>query len=417
MIAEEFTENTSVKKLIAAGRPQIEDKEFSDIIDGHKHQYVDLVMEGGGILGIALLGFTYALEEFGIRFLGIGGTSAGSINALLLAGLGTRDEAKSVKAIGILANLDLYSFVDGDNDAKDFIDALVEDEGTIRLGLKFLQVIDNLEKELGLNPGKVFLHWLSNVLADHGIATTGELITLMNKVPHGFGHRNDAVQLTEEQQKAYLAIIAAEITTETKVEFPKMAHLFWEDVDNVSPALYARASMSIPFFFHPFKVSNIPNSATHKVEWEKPELANYGGAIPQTCTFMDGGIMSNFPIDVFHIPNSVPNAPTFGVKLGKDRHEPHGVTSPFELAIAIFNSARHTLDYDFIKRNPDYRHLVSTIDTKNHNWINFRLVEEAKIDLFVEGVRCATKFLQTFQWDKYKHVREDLAKAFRTEAS
>ena len=85
--------------------------------------------------------------------------------------------------------------------------------------------------------------------------------------------------------------------------------------------------------------------------------------------------------------------------------------------IAIFNSARHTLDYDFIKRNPDYRHLVSTIDTGNHNWINFRLAEEAKIDLFVEGVRCATKFLQTFQWDKYKHVREDLAKAFRTEAS
>ena len=66
--------------------------------------------------------------------------------------------------------------------------------------------------------------------------------------------------------------------------------------------------------------------------------------------------MSNFPIDVFHIPNSVPNAPTFGVKLGIDRHEPHRVTTPFELAIAIFNSARHTLDYDFIKRNPDYRH-------------------------------------------------------------
>ena len=251
MIAEEFTDNASVKKLIADARPQIENREFSDIIDGHNHQYVDLVMEGGGILGIALLGFTYTLEVFGIRFLGVGGTSAGSINALLLAGLGSREEAKSVKAIDILANLDSYSFVDGDDDAKDFIDALVEDAGTIRMGLKFIQVIDNFEKKLGLNPGKAFLNWLTNVLADQGITSTRELTTLMSKVPHGFGHRNHAVQLTEEQQKAYLAIIAAEITTETKVEFPKMAHLFWKDVDKVSPALYARASMSIPFFLSP----------------------------------------------------------------------------------------------------------------------------------------------------------------------
>lgn len=415
MIAEEFTDNASVKKLIADARPQIENREFSDIIDGHNHQYVDLVMEGGGILGIALLGFTYTLEVFGIRFLGVGGTSAGSINALLLAGLGSREEAKSVKAIDILANLDLYSFVDGDDDAKDFIDALVEDAGTIRMGLKFIQVIDNFEKKLGLNPGKAFLKWLTNVLADQGITSNRELTTLMSKVPHGFGHRNHAVQLTEEQQKAYLAIIAAEITTETKVEFPKMAHLFWKDVDKVSPALYARASMSIPFFFRPFNISDIPNSERDALEWKKPDLANYFGGIPPTCTFIDGGIMSNFPIDVFHIPNSVPNAPTFGVKLDIDRHEPHRVTTPFELAIAIFNSARHTLDYDFIKRNPDYKQLVSTIDTGNHNWIDFRLTDEAKIDLFKRGVRCATVFLKTFRWDKYKHVREDLAKAFRTE--
>lgn len=417
MIVEEFLDNPTVTELLAEARPQIKDKQFSDIIDGDNHQYVDVVMEGGGILGIALLGFTYALEEFGIRFLGIGGTSAGSINALLLASLGSRNEAKSVKAIHILANLDLYSFVDGDEDAKDFVEALVEDAGTIRLGFKFVQVIDNLERKLGLNPGKVFLDWLSKVLADHGVTTTGELAALMNKVPAGFGHRNPTIELSEEQQRAYLAIIAAEITTETKVEFPKMAHLFWDDVNKVPPAIYARASMSIPFFFQPFKVSNIPNSLSHQEEWQKQELANYFGELPKTCTFIDGGIMSNFPIDVFHVPYTIPNAPTFGVKLGMNRHEPHPVTSPFKLAIGIFNSARHTLDYDFIKRNPDYRHLVSTIETGSHNWINFQLSQDAKIDLFVRGVRCATEFLKKFQWEKYKGIRADLAKAFRTEAS
>ena len=55
----------------------------SDIIDDEGHQYVDLVMEGGGTLGIALLGYIYALESIGIRFLSIGGASAGSIMALI----------------------------------------------------------------------------------------------------------------------------------------------------------------------------------------------------------------------------------------------------------------------------------------------------------------------------------------------
>jgi NTE family protein len=70
-------------------------KTYSDIVDARGMQYVDLVMEGGGMLGIALVGYTWALEQAGIRFLGIGGTSAGSINALLLAALGTPADAKA----------------------------------------------------------------------------------------------------------------------------------------------------------------------------------------------------------------------------------------------------------------------------------------------------------------------------------
>src|SRR5215218_7453189 len=70
-------------------------KRVSDIVDDDGHQYVDFVMEGGGVLGIALVGFTYVLEQVGIRFMQIGGASAGAINALMLASLGTPAEAKS----------------------------------------------------------------------------------------------------------------------------------------------------------------------------------------------------------------------------------------------------------------------------------------------------------------------------------
>lgn len=412
MKTDDFIGHKEIRSLIESARTEIASREFSDIVDGEGNQYVDLVMEGGGVLGIALLGFTFALEEYGIRFLGIGGTSAGSINALLLASLGKRDEKRSLKAIDLLANLDLYSFVDGDEDARDFIDALVNDAGTIKLGFKFLQVIDNFQEKLGLCPGTAFQDWLTQALDKHGIQNTQQLIDLMKQVPSGFRHRAGH-ELSPDQQEADLAIIAAEISTETKVQFPKMAELFWEDVSKISPALYARASMSIPYFFQPYSVPHIPQTPAHIAKWREAEFANYEGKIPTRCTFVDGGIMSNFPIDVFHKPYAVPSAPTFGVKLGVDRSEPYRVDSPVSLGIGIFNSARHTLDYDFIKRNPDYKHLVSTINTGKHNWIDFRLSDRAKIDLFARGANCAISFLKGFDWAKYKSIRKDLMRAYQ----
>lgn len=41
---------------------------ISDVLDQAGHQYVNLVQKGGGVLGIALIGYTYTLEQMGIRF-------------------------------------------------------------------------------------------------------------------------------------------------------------------------------------------------------------------------------------------------------------------------------------------------------------------------------------------------------------
>lgn len=90
---------------------------------------------GGGVLGIALVGYIYALESIGVRFLSIGGTSAGSIVALMLAAIGRPNEAKANQIIQLIADMPLASFVDGDQDAKDFIDWLVNRAGSRRQGL------------------------------------------------------------------------------------------------------------------------------------------------------------------------------------------------------------------------------------------------------------------------------------------
>ena len=91
---EAFTSHPTVEAAVRDAQAATEGKHLSDIVDDHGFQYVDFVMEGGGVLGIALTGYTYVLEQAGIRFLGIGGTSAGSINALMIAALGPPEEAR-----------------------------------------------------------------------------------------------------------------------------------------------------------------------------------------------------------------------------------------------------------------------------------------------------------------------------------
>lgn len=68
MDKRKFTENGEVLAIIKDLKEQIKDKKFSDIIDNNNCQYVDLVQEGGGVLGIALVGYVYVLEKWEFVF-------------------------------------------------------------------------------------------------------------------------------------------------------------------------------------------------------------------------------------------------------------------------------------------------------------------------------------------------------------
>lgn len=383
-------------------------KRFSDIIDDAGYQYVDLVMEGGGMLGIALVGYTYVLEQAGIRFLGLGGTSAGSINALLLAALGPPAQAKGEMLLQELGNKNFYDFVDGDSDARDLIESWIDGDGPVRLGFKAIQVIDNIKNDLGLNPGKAFRDWIGAILRREGIRSKADLQTRLDTVPKGLRLRSGDALDTPAKAKAKLAIIAADVSTETKVEFPKMAALYWKDPEQADPADFVRASMSIPFFFHPMRVDlkKLPRTPELRELWENEAGYQYDEekGLPAEAIFIDGGIMSNFPIDVFHDPNCVPDAPTFGAKLELDQRR-KSIKGPMGLFGAIFNSARHSLDYEFIHRNPDYRRLVTWIPAEGYNWLDFNMPEAKKKGLFMEGARCAADFLSAFDWDGYKKIR------------
>jgi len=80
--------------------------QISDVADINGSQYVDLVQEGGGVHGIALAGYTYVLEKMGVAFMKMAGTSAGSINTLLLSALTTRSELKIMQEYAKNHNID-----------------------------------------------------------------------------------------------------------------------------------------------------------------------------------------------------------------------------------------------------------------------------------------------------------------------
>jgi len=425
---------------IAELRARIQQPEhaISDTLDPDGNQYVDLVMEGGGMLGVALVGYSWALEEMGIRFLGIGGTSAGSINALLLAAMDDPANKKSPLLLQAMGDLDFYRFVDGDGSEKgrDKTRALIEcalDGRSIgfKKAVKLMWNYWGLRKQLanhyGLNTGNEFTSWLTGLLHSAGIDSTAALNARMNRIPPLSLRPGTESRPHWKPEPGRLVVIASDITTETRVEFPDMAELYWAEPDAVNPANYARASMSIPYFFETFRVKPLPDNARARARWARVGVnlaTENDDQVPHHILFVDGGITSNFPIDAFHDTTQVPSCPTFGVKLQYDDRYKRPAKLPLHgdgsrrplmsLTGAMFNSARHTLDYEFIKKNPDYQHLVQFIPctyqaqetdpatgktntvTRGYNWLDFNMPMAQREGLFRQGAQMAIEFIDRF---------------------
>jgi NTE family protein len=369
-------------------------------------QFVDLVQEGGGILGIALVGYTYVLEEMGIRFASLAGTSAGSINTILLAALGKPHERKSDKILRILANKDFSDFMDGGWDVRQLVGALASPSRIRKWFGGMLAAASNLNEVLfqdGLNPGNAFYQWMEGVLSGASMDTTEKLLTNMNDFPEAIRPQFQDAEL------AQLAIIAADITTETKVQFPRMSELYFAQPTTVHPAQFVRASMSIPLFFSPVRLdlTGLPRTSTgYSDRWSAADLgAGYYGPIPEEVLLVDGGIMSNFPIDVFHDWGGIPKRPTFGVRLGLERNDFNRIDSMLDIINACFEGARNIRDAETIQSSADFKEIIGFVDVGQHNWLNFSIDDDAKLDLFRRGAQAASDFLQRFDWKKYKQIR------------
>ena len=406
----DLLDDNDIRSLSELLRQNAADEKYlvSDLVlsqDGKTLQFVDLVMEGGGTLGIALVGYIYALEQAGIRFLSVGGSSVGAIVALLLSCLGSRTEEKGAALTQLISDMDMSSFIDGNVFAR----ALSKLLGSGKAGKKKLRLIlfavlssRSLIKKLGLNPGDNFLKWLTECLEKSGCCTMKDARKVIEYVPDEMVHRIHGKSFAKPS--ASLKIVAADITTSSKAIFPEMAPLYWEDTDTINPAYFARASMSIPAFFQPMEVYGISEISDVSDKWKN--LCSFEGEIPDKITFTDGGLLSNFPISIFH-KLRVPNAPTFGARLGSYPRVVNEVSTIGDYAGKLFEALSHYADFEFIYKNPDYSRLITYIPTSGHSWLNFHMSGEEKRELFLSGMNAAYEFLETFDWLSYKAIRRE----------
>lgn len=443
------------------GKPLI----VSDVLDADGHQYVNLVQKGGGVFGIALVGYTYVLEEMGIRFLRLAGTSAGAINTALITVIKNKADKKSAEVLQAICDLDFFSLVDGHPAArtiiknfitqKDYIGkarnklllvlavfaALVAGDVvlvglskhypilyvwtglcfiltgfmSLLLGVGISYVID-LFKRLknsgyGINPGDVFYDWIKRLMQENNVNTVTELKQkaadcrpLQLRVPNESGLAD---------LKGDVTFIASELVTQNKIQFPAMCSLFRTDIDTLPPAGFIRASMSIPIFFESYMINDIPSEdPLIQAAWKQ-----YFGIShpPATARFVDGGILSNFPISIFYNANvAVPRLPSFGIDLD-DSKPADKADNAFSWSLTgyfgrMFNTIRNYYDKDFLLKNEVYQRGVGKVDMSDdkYNWLNFFLSNDDKIDMFILGVKAAAEFLRTFDWDAYKNDRTDL---------
>ena len=414
MSISKYIEDARVIKEINDVKKYLKDNPLSvsDLRDNEDNQYVDLVQEGGGVLGIALLGYTYALEEIGVRFFSLGGTSAGAINTAFLAAVGKPNEKKSVKILEVLDTTNLMDFIDGGRDAEKLVEALSEERNLLHLLFTSIRQLDDflIRKEMGINRGKSFFNWLVTKFKDFGVESTQDLIDNINSFPPEIFDRASLKDMKEEDinqlKKAKLSIIASDLTTQTKADLPSMGDLYYYEPYKINPAHYVRASMAIPVFFDPLIVNALPKGKAQVEKWQDIDKAYYFGNIPEKIVFVDGGIMSNFPIDIFHVSERTPVRPTFGVKLGIDRESENNNDSLARIIWNSFSAARQMRDHDVILKNQDYINLIANINDKDINWLNFNLPDADKVELFKRGVIAACKYIRDFDWEKYKGLRK-----------
>jgi NTE family protein len=308
----------------------------------------DIVLEGGGVKGIGLVGALSEFTKADYAHCRVAGTSAGAIvGALLAAGMKVED------MVGVMKDLDYTKFRD---------EGLLDKFHLPGKAASFLF-------EKGIYEGTFLRNWLADQLEKLGVRTFADL-----KITESW-----AAHLPPEQQYK-LVVIASDVSRGRIVRLPwgyQEAYGLNPDEQLVADAV--RASMSIPFFYEPVKLKG-----------------NY---------LVDGGLLSNFPIDIFDNTNEWP---TFGIKLSAKAEafsKMNPVTNPLDYSLAILSTVLNAHDQIHID-DPCAQMRTVFVDTFDIKSTDFDITREAQERLLESGRNYAKEFLKEWDFKKYQSICE-----------
>jgi NTE family protein len=343
---------------------------------GAKELVADLALEGGGVKGIALAGAVLVLDEAGYRFRGVAGTSAGSIAAILVAAI-TKAERPMTQLKQFMDDLQFERFMP-EGHLHAFLDHRGGKAGTLVADAAVLT------HRMGVYPGDYLGEWLTPKLAELGCERFGDL-----RLPAGA----DPGQSLPPGHDYRLVVHVSDITREQLVRLPWDYPTYgFDDPDEMEVVTAVRASMSIPFFFEPVRFDARPAAVTVP----RPD----GGTVTQqyaggTCTWVDGGMLRNFPIEAFDRDDgAAPRWPTIGIKLSS-LQTTFPATTACESSIAVGVHCLRTMMNEWDTYEVDAATAGRTIFVDNGGLTatDFHLTEEQQDTLFLSGVRAATDFV------------------------
>lgn len=208
------------------------------------YNYKNLVLEGGGIRGLAYAGAIKVLEEKNIlkNIENVAGTSAGAISALMIALNYSSEEIDS-----ILYSLKIQRFNDGKN---------------------IFSKIRRVKKEYGIFKGDSFEKWISTLLQNktrHSDLTFSQL------------HR---LHITNPDFRDVFCV-------GTNVGKQKLQIFSWQYTPDMQIKTAIHISMCIPVYFKPVAVDS---------NWKEVSIKKTKSTYD---LYVDGGMLCNYPVNIF----------------------------------------------------------------------------------------------------------------------
>lgn len=329
----------------------------SILFSQQKQEYTNLVMEGGGIRGLAYLGALQVLEKERIldKIQNVAGSSAGAIAGIMVALNYSSHEIDSV-----LHSLKIQEFNDG---------------------RFFIGKIKRVTKEYGIHKGVKLSDWIGNLIkykTGHEDITFRGLYELTLKDP---GFKNF-------------------YCTGTNISKQELEIFSWENWPDMKLRTAVQISSCIPFYFVPIAIDDRGNEVPHDQDSVKYDL------------YVDGGMLCNYPISIFDSCKSggnplvcndvVFNPHTLGLKLeraeqidvfnqNKTHVAPYEIQSMKDYSSAVMNLLVETLN----RRSPDLeneRGRTIYISYGNVGGKPRKVSLKEKEELYNNGLSAANKF-------------------------